>query len=422
MTVDEPLAGLTVTLISQWYPPEPVTMPVQLCDALRAAGADVNVLTGVPNYPDGRILAGYHPWTMRRETTAGYPTFRVPLYPYHGASAVRRFANYSSFALSAAAFAQKTIRASDISVVYSSPATSALPAMVSHSLSGKPFVLVVQDLWPDTVLESNLFPSPRLLPVVRKGLEAFDKLSTRHAAGILVSSPGMQTALERRGVRADKIQIMYNWVSGSASETLESDGALRTRLGLDDHTLLFLYGGNIGEAQGLESWLTAIASLRSHESAHFAFVGSGIDRVRLENAARQLGLSNVSFLDPVTKDVFARYAADADAMIVSLRNSPVFEVTLPSKIQSCLSRGRAIVASVSGDAAKTLQTSGAALIAPPGNSDAIAGVILAAMAMGRYSLERMGDCGRVYYLHHMSQESGAEILCRAVLSALTPSE
>ena len=142
-------------LVTQWFPPEPDGAPLWIAEALRDQGIDVGVVTGVPHYPTGVPATGYKGTDWKRDTARGFRILRVPEYPSHDTSAIRRIATFGSFAISSAALASRTIGRADVTLVYSSPATSALPAMVARARYGTPYVLLIQDLWPDSIFATG---------------------------------------------------------------------------------------------------------------------------------------------------------------------------------------------------------------------------------------------------------------------------
>ena len=340
----------------------------------------------------------------------GLQVIRSPLFPSHDQSAVHRLANYGSFALTTSLLGQATMRSADVVVVYSSPATAALPAMLASSAWGTPFVIIVQDLWPETVMQSPMSPSGRSRALLRQALGHFDRVSNSMAGRILVTSPGMKGALVERGVPEAKVSTMFNWAHDDDSLEGAKTGELRRRIGIGDSELLFLYGGNMGEAQALSQWIEGIARARDLEGTHFALMGPGVERHSLMSQAKSLELHNVSFPEPVSSLEYARLATDADALIVSLSDAPIFTITIPSKIQTSLAMGCAVLGTVNGDAAAVLTESGAGLVSPPQDVVGIESLIRRAVAEGRAGLEARGNLGRQYYLREMSEQKGTAIL------------
>ena len=246
-----------VAYVTQWFPPEQVQVPTWIAQALRRQGVQVDVLTGIPNYPAGRAFDGYPAWKRSVEEIDGFRVERTPLVPSHSRSALGRLTNYGSWALSSALLGQRVLSRADVALVYSSPATAALAPLVAKGLWGTPYVTLIQDLWPDSVFATGFLNQPLLRPAAEWALSHASLESYRQAAGIGVIAPGMKDLLVSRGLPADKIRVIYNWADESLYRPVPPDPHLRASLGIRD-AFLVLYAGTIGPAQSLET------AVRSH--------------------------------------------------------------------------------------------------------------------------------------------------------------
>lgn len=339
-----------ILYVTQWYSPEPEGPAVWIARALVKSGYAVDVLTGLPNYPTGKIYPGYSQFRRSKETIDGISVTRSPLYPSHDASPVKRVINYLSFAISATIRGLVLGKRADATLVYSSPATSAIPAMFFRMLFKTPYILLIQDLWPDSVIETGMLKQGRLLRLAKRFLLMFDGSSTKRASAILVISPGMKRKLVERGVPENKITLMYNWCDETKIFPRESTGILRRELDIDSEKILLLYGGNLGKAQALDQWLDALSVLPENSNLELVLIGNGTERNHLREKAVQLHMSNVHFLDSVPLEDFLEYACDADYLVLSLDRQPIFEITIPGKLQTSLAMGKPIVSYVAGDA------------------------------------------------------------------------
>src|SRR6478735_2159975 len=149
---------MRILLITQWFDPEPTFKGLLFAKELQRLGHEVEVLTGYPNYPGGRIYDGYRIRPFQRSIVEGVPVTRVALYPSHDSSGARRLLNYGSFAVSAA-LASLVARRPDVAYVYHPPGTIALPALALRVLRGVPFVYDVHDLWPETLSSTGMVSS-----------------------------------------------------------------------------------------------------------------------------------------------------------------------------------------------------------------------------------------------------------------------
>lgn len=397
---------MDVTFMCQWYPPEPVEIPRSIALSLADRGLDVNVLTGVPNYPNGVVAEGYRASRASTEWLDGLRVQRAPLYPSHDSSAVRRVANYVSWAASAAVSGQRRLRKSDAVLVYSSPATAALPAMVARRLWGTPYVLLVQDVWPDSIFASGFLPG-RAGRLAKALVGRFVDRAYADADHVAVISPGMVDLLVSRGVPRDKVSLVHNWVPEEDAPHSSADPVGSTpldALGLPEGSVVFLYAGNHGHAQALEAVVDGFAG-HVRSQAHLVLLGDGVAKPALR--ARSDGASNVHFLDPVDRATAQRVLLASDVSVVSLADAPLFSVTMPSKVQSGLATARPMLVVAQGDAARVVEDADAGVAATPGDPASVgrAADLLAA----RTAAERraMGDNGRRAYFTTMARDVGA---------------
>ena len=159
---------MKILILTQWFEPEPTFKGLLFARELAARGHEVEVLTGFPNYPGGKVYPGYRirPWV--REQIDGINVLRVALYPSHNNSGLHRALNYMSFALSAAVIGTALIRKPDVMYVYHPPITVGFAATVIGFLRRTPFVYDIQDLWPDTVAASGMMSNPAALTLLGK--------------------------------------------------------------------------------------------------------------------------------------------------------------------------------------------------------------------------------------------------------------
>lgn len=409
--------SLKVAYVTQWFSPEPIGPAVWIARTLKQNGFEVNVITAVPNYPQGVIYPGYSVFHSKKEVVHDIDVIRSPLYPSHDKSAIRRALNYMTFAVSSSWVGRKELKNADVVLVYASPQTAAIPALIFRRWRGKPYVLIVQDLWPESVLQTGFLNSSFARKIAQRLLGALDRVVSRNATQIIVIAPGMKQALMSRGVPREKIIVMFNWADESVFFPRVRTGHLRRQLGISDEDLLFVYAGNHGSAQGLEAWIHAIQAVEDLTDLHFVFVGDGAEKPKLEQLAHALKLKRIYFLDHMTTEEFARRVADCDAQMISLTDAPLFQITIPGKVQSSMALGSAMIASIAGDAAGIIEESGAGILANPCDQLDIENAIRQAHAEGQGALRVRGELGRGYYLKYMSCDIGSNQLADALRSA-----
>jgi lipopolysaccharide/colanic/teichoic acid biosynthesis glycosyltransferase/glycosyltransferase involved in cell wall biosynthesis len=390
---------MKILILTQWFDPEPTFKGLLFARELAARGHEVEVLTGFPNYPGGKLYPGYRVRPWLREQIDGVHVLRVPLYPSHDNSGFHRALNYLSFALSAAVIGTALIRRPDVVYVYHPPVTIGFAAVVIGFLRRVPFVYDIQDLWPDTVAASGMMSNWAALTLLGK----WCKFVYRRARCITVLSRGFREQLVVRGVLPEKITVIYNWCDETA---LKHHRGPVTRLSGSDRFCI-LFAGTMGHAQGLDSVLHGAQICRSTvPAAEFLFIGGGVDRRRLESLAEEMHLDNVRFLPRQPMHVMGGILAGADALLVHLKDDALFRITIPSKTQAYLAAGKPILMAVRGEATNWITSSGAGIRCQPGDPGSIAAAVKVLAGAGKIRLAEMGRNGATFYERELSVSVG----------------
>lgn len=396
---------MRIGMVTQWYDPEggsAMTFGV-IARALHALGHDVDVLTGFPNYPSGQLAEGYRMKPYQKEVLQGITVHRAPLYVSHDANPIHRAANYLSFGSSAGLLAARALGKSDAVLVVPSPPFVASAGLALKYFKRIPFVLHVQDLWPESVTASGMISGGTVVKAEKVLHEMMDRLYSE-ASHIAVTSPGMADAIASRGVSAEKLSFVSNWADERLFHPSSNPAVFE---GVPDWSFKVMYAGAMGDVQGLEVMLEAADLLRAHEDIGFLMVGSGVARASLEAEATRRDLKNIAFVPPQPAQRMAEVLAAADVQVISLRDLPVFASTLPSKLPATLAAARPIIGAVGGDAARVIGESGSGWVTAPGSGKELADAVLEARAMQPDELAARGKSGQDYYRRRLSQEVGA---------------
>jgi len=386
---------MKILLLTQWFDPEPCFKGLAFARQLARRGDTVEILTGFPNYPDGKVYPGYRirPWQV--EWMEGFRVCRVALYPSHDRSALRRSLNYVSFALASALLGPFLVHRPDVIYVYHPPGTIGFPALLLRRWFSAPVVYDVQDLWPDTIAATGMVSHPLLL----SWLDRFCRFVYRHADRLVVLSPGFRRALIGRGVPENRIQVIYNWAPDEALET--SAEPVSSYRSADEFRVVF--AGTMGFAQALDAVLEAAARCAvTVPRARFVFVGGGVDRSRLEREAQRRHLDNVEFIPRQPPSAMRAIFDQADALLVHLKDDPLFAVTIPGKTQAYLASGRPLIMAVRGDAARLVERANAGVLAEPENPASITAAVEKLASLSPEDRERMGDAGRSFYRRELA--------------------
>ena len=342
---------MRILFLTQFFQPEPNFKGLPLAKELSKRGHEVEILTGFPNYPGGKIYEGYQIKPWQKEVVDGINVIRLPLYPSHGRSGIRRILNFMSFGFSATAVGPWMVKKPDVIYVYNlitlGPAWKLL-----RLIYGCKVVLDVQDLWPESVTSSGMLK----LPFADRLLAWWCKREYRSPDKLIALSPGFKRNLKNRGVEDSRIQVIYNWCDEAKISILEPGAAQSNYLGFAGHFNI-VFAGTMGVMQCVDSILEA-AKLVAGEfnDVKFTFVGGGIEVERLKEMSASL--PNVQFLPQMPPSEIGKVFSNADALLVHLKDDPVFALTIPSKIQAYLNAGKPILCGVRGDAADLVQESG----------------------------------------------------------------
>lgn len=403
-------------MVTQWYDPEgsSAALPGVIARALQRRGHDVHVLTGFPNYPTGELLPGYRVRAYQREVMAGVTVHRAPLYASHDSRAWRRAANYLSFAAGAAAVGITRLPSLDAVLVHGTPATAAIPALALRRLRQVPFVYHVQDLWPQTVVNSGFVEGGA--PHIENALHRYCDHVYRRASAVAVTAPGMSRHIIDRGVPEQKVVFVPNWADEVAFRPAPKNAMLAARFGITSRFTV-MYAGIFGAYQRLDVLLEAAALLRHRPDIGFALVGGGVQEQALRRQAAQESLDSVSFVPSQPFTEMAQVLALGDVQFISLANLPLFEATLPSKIQATMAAGRPILGAVAGDPAAVVRDSGAGRVVSQGSPESLAQAIMELADSPPHVLVDMGARARRHYLEQFSEGVVLERLLGVLHSA-----
>lgn len=396
-----PVAKTRVLLLTQWFDPEPTFKGLVFARELVRQGFDVEVITGFPNYPGGRVYAGYKIKLIQRECIDGVQITRLPLYPNHDQSAIKRVMNYVSFAASALVYGLFMAKRADVMYAYHPPLTVGIAASLIRWVRGIPLVYDIQDMWPDTLGATGMLNNPRALAFVGRVCDWVYK----RVDHLVVLSPGFKRLLVQRGVPESKIEVIYNWADEVA--LMSPLGAVPEAFpGPDRFRVVF--AGNMGKAQALDAVLDAAAILQARgSSASLVMLGGGVEVSRLKTRALEMKLENTVFLAPVPMSEVGRVLAAADVLLVHLRKDPLFEITIPSKTQAYMAVGKPLLMAVNGDAANLVGQASCGLSAESENPQALADAVDELAAMTVEELSKMGENASSFYRQALALQVGA---------------
>lgn len=389
---------MRILIVSQYFWPEGFRIN-EVTKSLVERGLQVDVLTGKPNYPEGRVHAGYSMWGCRREQYCGADVSRVPLFPRGTNSKFRLALNYLSFIFFGLICGPWLLRKKRFDVIFiyaPSPILQAIPALFLGWLHGCPMVLWVQDLWPESLSATGHVRNPWVLKMV----EQVVRFIYRHCDLLLVQSHAFVAPV--RTLAADT-PIEYYPNSVDDSFAAPAKGELPVVKGLGEGFSV-MFAGNIGTAQAVEVIVAAACLLKKQSDIHFVVLGEGSRWEWMCQQAQQLGLDNLHLPGRFPVETMPGFMQQASALLVTLADQEIFKATIPSKVQAYLAAGRPILACLNGEGAELVTAAGAGLAVPTADGSALAAAILQLYSMPPAEREAMGARGRLYYAQHFAHD------------------
>nr|WP_297351281.1 glycosyltransferase family 4 protein [uncultured Caldimonas sp.] len=392
---------MKVLVVSQYFWPE-VFRVNEIVEELVQRGHEVTVLTGRPNYPAGTVFEEYRRDPAAYSRYAGAEVLRVPLRP-RGQGSLRLMLNYLSFIVWGSLLGPWLLRGRRFDAIFmfeTSPITSALPAVLLRRLKKAPLLMWVLDLWPDTLSAVGVVRSPRVLGWVGRLVGFIYKRCDR----ILVQSRAFYPNVERWGGDVQRIRYFPAWAEAvfagdlqavePAPEVLPYQGSFNV-----------MFAGNIGEAQDFPAILDAAERLKHRTDIRWLIVGDGRAAGWVAEQIERRGLNDrVVMLGRHPLERMPAFFRGASALLVSLRAEPIFEMTIPGKVQSYLASGLPLLGMLDGEGARVIAESGAGLVCGAGDGAALARQVEALAAMDADARRAMGAAGKNYGAREFERE------------------
>ncbi|MDM9631132.1 glycosyltransferase family 4 protein [Robiginitalea aurantiaca] len=353
---------MKILFLTDNFPPEvnaPANRTFEHCREWVKEGVEVTVITGVPNFPKGRVFSGYSNRLYQEEYIEGIRVVRIWTIIAANEGFLKRILDYLSFAFMA--FLSGLRIKTDL-IIATSP--QFFTAVAGHWLAffrGKKWVMEVRDLWPESIVAVGAMNNGSTLRI----LEWLEKRLYQSADRIVVVTDTFKEKIVARGIDPGKVAVFKNGVSLINFRPRVKDEELVERLGLKGKFVVG-YIGTLGMAHGLNFILNAIIELRtSHPELLFLFIGDGAEKQKLLLQAQKLGISNALFLDSVSKAEVHRYLSLQDVALVNLRKSETFKAVIPSKIFEAAAMEKPILLGLEGEAREIVEFFGAGVCYMP---------------------------------------------------------
>lgn len=397
-----------ILVVTQYFNPENFRIN-DLVQGLVDEGHSVEILTGLPNYPQGSLFAGYSFFTGPfREVYADSNIYRVPIIPRGKNKGILLLLNYVSFALAASFFSLFYFRSKkydQIFVYEVSPITVALPAIFIKYLKKIKITMWVTDLWPESLSATGVVKNKTILKLV----EFLVRFIYKHTDTILMSSQAFTESIMRY-THKNPIYLPQ-WAEDCFLEK-------KIQKSVDSELpkgFKVLFAGNIGTSQSFETIIESARELKKYSDIHWLILGEGLGKEAAVKLVKELALeNNFHFLGARALSEMPAYYSAVDGLIISLKSTPLFEITVPAKVQACLASGKPILASINGEAARILNEANG-LVSPAGDAQKLANNVLKLYKMTSEERENCGHNGREYYLKNFERSK----LIKKIVSSMS---
>lgn len=374
--------GKHILVVSQYFYPEQFRIN-DICQELVKLGHEVTVITGIPNYPEGRFYEGYGLDKKRRELWNGIEIIRIPLIS-RGKSSIRLVLNYYSFVLSGWFWIHFTKREFDVVFTFEvSPLTQALIGMWYSKRKNVRHILYVQDLWPENLeVVGGIHNKMVLNHYAKMASKIYDSCST-----VLATSPSFVEDIQKRTKNKSKVKYWPQFAEDVYKPSKTKDYELVP----DDGRFKIVFTGNIGYAQGLEI-LPKVARL-VNDDVCFVIVGDGRYKEQLIEEIRGVE-EKFLFIDRQPPEKIPSILAACDVAFISFMDNPLFKKTIPAKLQSYMACGMPILAVAEGETKRIVEEAQCGVCCDIGNAEALANRIQMIREMDKSIL---GRNAQLYY-------------------------
>lgn len=380
---------MRILVVSQQFWPENFRINDLTAELVRR-GHEVTVLTGVPNYPEGKVYDAFRAESEKFAYYQGARIVRVPII-VRGRSKLTLVLNYLSFALSASLVGAFKLRGQKFDAIFTfepSPVTVGIPAAVMRRLKHAPMAFWVLDLWPETLSAIGVVRNPILLKIVGILVKAIYK----NCDLILAQSKSFIFQIKKYSGDESRVEYFPSWSDSEFEmEKVQKAAEIQTA----PRTFNILFAGNIGEAQDFPAILAAVQKLKAYPQIKWHIVGDGrmgqwVATFIKDNHLEQ----NITLYGRFALERMPSFYKHADALLVTLKDEPIFAMTIPGKLQSYLSAGIPVLAMLNGEGAELINNSGSGFTCAAGDDQGLSEIVLKLSEMTEQARKAMGARGR----------------------------
>lgn len=355
---------MKILFLTDNFPPEvnaPATRTYEHIQEWIKEGADVTIITCFPNFPHGKIYDGYQNKLYQKENIDGIKVIRVWSYITANSGFIKRVLDYVSFAFMA--FSVGLFQKHDIIIATSPQFFTTWAGWGLSKIRKKPWIFELRDLWPESIKTVGAMKQGFAIDV----LEKIELALYRDATRVIAVTDAFKSNLIKRGIDNEKIDVITNGSNVELFYARPKDPQLLKQLNLDGKFIIG-YIGTHGLAHSLDFIIRSISNI-SDPDIHFLFIGDGAMKKTVTTLANELSLSNVTFLNPVSKEEVPKYLSICDVSLAPLKKEDNFKTVIPSKIFEASAMRKPTLLGVEGQAQEIIETHNAGLCFEPENED-----------------------------------------------------
>ena len=400
---------MKILFLTDNFPPEvnaPATRTYEHCREWVKQGVEVTVITGVPNFPQGKVYNGYKNKWKQEEIIDGIRVIRVWTYISQNRGFFKRTLDYISFSITS--FLIGIFQECDVIIATSPQFFTALAGRTLSKFKNRPWIMEVRDLWPESIktvgaMKDNLFI---------RYFEREEKWCYNSALAIVSVTESFKTEIIKRGINPNKIKVIRSGANHDIFQPQAKNQDIINNLGLNGKRVLG-YIGTHGMAHKLDFILDCAKELNQFDNSfHFILIGDGAEKNNLRKKIEVEKISNVTMLNTVPKSEVVKYLSILDAAIINLKKDNLFKTVIPSKIYETAAMQIPILIGVDGEARMLVEQYSAGLYYEPENMESfIKALYYLFNSEGVYKKYKEGG-------QNLSKEYDRKILAREMLTFL----
>lgn len=398
---------MKILILTQYFPPEtgaPQNRLHSLAGYFSNLGAEVSILTAMPNYPKMEVFDGYRGKFYKYEEQGNIKVHRAWIFVSKSKRVIFRLLNYFSFVFSSLFIGIIKTNKHDIIICESPPLFLGISALVIKWIKGSKLVFNVSDLWPESAEKLDIINNKLLLGISYK----LEGILYTHSNLVSGQTQGIVKNISDRYPLV-KTYWLPNGIDFNQYNVLANGTDFRLTYGINSSDFILMYAGILGYAQGLDVIIKSAFITKNFPEIKYVIIGDGPEKEKLKKLAKELKLENVLFVGNIPRENMSNAIAACNAYIVPLKKNDLFLGAIPSKLFEPLAMGKPILLGVDGEARELfIEKGNGGLFFTPEDADELAEKVLYLNA-NRNEISILGDNGKKFVSINFNREKIAKL-------------